>query len=84
MAIHDYGAARFGVSVAAEYTRGFNATFALLQQYPLAGRLRPELREGTRCKPHRRHLIFYRVAGDGVLIQRILHHAQEIASHLRP
>lgn len=82
--IDDYGATRFGDEIAAGYARGFLEVFALLREYPLAGRHRPELREGTRCKRHRSHLIFYRVAGDTVFVQRILHHSQDLPAHLKP
>ncbi|WP_295528368.1 type II toxin-antitoxin system RelE/ParE family toxin [Novosphingobium sp. Chol11] len=83
-AIDEYGAAQFGDEIASEYARGFQVVFSLLGQYTLAGRLRSELREGTRCKVHRRHLIFYRFTDDTVFIQRILHHSQDIPAHLRP
>lgn len=83
-AIDDYGVAQFGEHIAAEYARGFHEVFSTLSQYPQLGVLRPEFREGTRCKLHRSHLIFYRVANDTVFVQRILHHSQDISAHLKP
>jgi len=83
-AIDEYGAERFGDEAAAAYSLGFKEAFLFLRQYPLAGRQRPELRAGTRCKTYRRHLIFYRFTDDTVFIQRILHHSQDIPAHLRP
>lgn len=83
-AIDDYGVAQFGEAIAAEYARGFRAALSSLRDYPLLGPLRSELREGTRCKLHRKHLIFYRVADETVFVQRILHHSQDVPAHLKP
>lgn len=82
--IDEYSVERFGEEAAEVYARSFTEAFLFLAQYPLSGRLRPELPAGTRCKPHRSHVIFYRYAGDTVFIQRVLHHSQDAASHLRP
>ncbi len=83
-AIDEYGVAQFGKEVATEYARGFQEAFAQLREFPQLGPLRSELREGTRCKQHRKHLIFYRFTDDTVLIQRILHHSQFAPAHLKP
>ncbi|MBU6266821.1 MAG: type II toxin-antitoxin system RelE/ParE family toxin [Sphingomonadales bacterium] len=83
-AIDDYGAHHFGDEAAADYARGFREVFSLLRAYPLSGTPRPELRDGTRSKRHRSHLIFYRLAEDTVFVQRILHHSQDTSAHLKP
>lgn len=82
--IDDYSIERFGEEAAASYARGFTEAFLFLAQYPLSGRPRPELSADTRCKTYRSHLIFYRYADDTVFIQRVLHHLQDAAIHLRP
>jgi toxin ParE1/3/4 len=76
-AIDKYGSARFGNDVAAEYARSIVQALLLLAQYPLGGRARPELRANTRSRTHRSHVIYYRVSGDTVFIQRFLHHSQD-------
>jgi toxin ParE1/3/4 len=45
---------------------------------PGIGILRPELGEGVAMMPHGRCLIFYRRAGKGVRIERIMHSARDI------
>ncbi|WP_421852165.1 type II toxin-antitoxin system RelE/ParE family toxin [Novosphingobium sp.] len=82
--IDDYSVERFGEEAAEAYARGLTEAFLFLTRYPLSGRLRPELPADTRCKTYRSHLIFYRFTDDTVFIQRILHHSQDAAAHLRP
>ncbi|XAH25012.1 type II toxin-antitoxin system RelE/ParE family toxin [Xylophilus sp. GW821-FHT01B05] len=45
---------------------------------PGIGTARPELGDGIRMLPYGRYLIFYREAGTGVRIERILHSARDI------
>lgn len=80
--IGEFGAEHFGDDVADDYARGFLEAFELLRRHPLAGQARPDFRKGTRCKLHRSHRILYRVAGDIVFIQRILHHSRDVPRHL--
>ena len=58
-----------------------DATIARLGQYPLIGAFRqelaPELRS-IRVRPFK-HLIFYRVSGNRVVLVRLLHGAQALA-----
>lgn len=81
--IDDYSADQFGQDVADAYLRGFNEVFALLREHPRAGSAKPELGQGTRCFVHRRHRIFYRVAGDVVTVIRIIHHARDARTLLK-
>lgn len=83
-AIDDYSVERFGEEAATAYVYGFTEAFLFLARYPLSGRPRPELPPGTRCKTQRSHVIFYRYESGTVFIQRILHHSQDAAAHLRP
>lgn len=46
---------------------------ARLSAFPEAAPLRPELGKGLRGQPHGRYLIFYRVSGEVLRIERILH-----------
>jgi toxin ParE1/3/4 len=82
--IDEYSLEQFGDEVASAYSRGFNDVFGLLGELPLSGQARPDYREGTRCKMHKSHRILYRVDGETVLVQRILHHSQNVPAHLKP
>jgi toxin ParE1/3/4 len=75
--IDEYGADQFGQDAADAYSRGFNEVFALLRLHPQAGAPSPELGRNIRCIVHRRHRIFYRLDGNAVVIQRIIHHARD-------
>lgn len=80
--IDDYSAEQFGGDVADTYARGFNEAFALLADVPFAGEARPDFGKDVRCKVHRSHRILYRVRGDTVFVERILHHSQDSRRHL--
>lgn len=82
-AIEEYGSVRFGEDVGAEYVRSIIQALGLLAQYPLAGRARPELRPTTRSRSHRSHVIYYRVSGETVFVQRILHSSQDVSAYFR-
>jgi toxin ParE1/3/4 len=49
---------------------------------PECGRQRPELRPGYRSHRIRRHVAFYTVTADEVLVQRVLHVSMEPDLHL--
>jgi len=76
--IGDVGAAEHGALVSAPYVEGFRRLFLLLREQPLAGRDRSELGAGTRSLSHRPHTILYRVAGETVVIDRIIHQARDV------
>ena len=81
--IEEYGSARFGEDVGAEYVLSISKALRLLAQYPLAGRARPELRATTRSRTHRSHVIYYRVSGETVFVQRILHTSQDASAYFQ-
>lgn len=57
-----------------------DATIERLQQYPLVGALREHLAPGLRfirVRPFR-HLIFYRVGSDEIVLIRLLHGARAL------
>ena len=81
-AINEYGAERFGNDLAEDYSRGFTQALELLSRHPYAGQARPDYGKDARCKDYRRHRILYRVAGDTVFVQRVLHHSQHVPAHL--
>ena len=81
--IGDAGATEYGAVASARYVEGFRRLFRLLQAQPLAGRQRPELGKDVRSLSHRPHAILYRVIGDTVIIDRILHQARDVGRALR-
>lgn len=50
---------------------------AIFIDYPLSGVARPELGENLRSKPHHRYMIYYRILGDVVRIERFLHGSRD-------
>ena len=76
--IDEFSAAQFGEEVADEYMRGLDAAFELLKRHPKAGQARREYGKNARCKVQRSHRILYRLEGDTVFVQRVLHHSQHV------
>jgi len=75
--IYFVGVERFGVKQAEEYQDGFDSAFAFLADFPRAARERTELLRESRAHPYRSHLIFYRLDGDDIFIQRIRHSRED-------
>lgn len=64
---------RWSAQQASDYLDGIEATFERLADMPLAARERSEFRPPVRIAHFKAHVIVYRVEGDFVLIDRILH-----------
>ena len=56
--------------------------FVQLGRRPKLGRAREDLSPGYRSLPVGRHLIFYRIAGDAIIIIRVLHQSMDLRLHL--
>ena len=67
-----------GRTASAAHIEGFRRLFALLRDQPFAGQEWPELDLGIRSLSHRPHRILYRVEGDTVIIDRIIHQARDV------
>lgn len=80
--IRSNGIARFGADPAGHHLRATRQGFELLSAHPLTGQQRPEFRDDTRMISRRPHHILYTVAGDGVLIVRVIHHARDVVAAL--
>ncbi len=52
----------------------------LLATHPLIGSACPDLAERLRSFPVRRHLIFYTPDATGIVVERVLHGARDIAA----
>lgn len=75
--IFAYSIETFGLDVAVSYADSFNRAFALLEYHPRAGRLDHDIDPPIYSLPNRGHRIFYDIEGDRVIVQRILHKAQD-------
>jgi toxin ParE1/3/4 len=64
------------------YLAKLDHAFHLLAKEPQRGRDCADIRVGYRKHQVGRHLIFYRMAQDGIEIIRILHDSMDIESHL--
>ena len=78
--IWHYVATDGSVEVADRLVDSITGRFALLAQYPRAGRERPELREGVRSFSVGEYLLLYRLAGDDVLIQRVVRGSRDLGA----
>ncbi len=76
--ILNYGVGAFGEDASEAYVAGFDASFAFISKYPLAGAVHDEVRPPIRSLPHGSHRIFYDVLAEGVIVQRILHKAMDV------
>lgn len=66
------------LEAAARYIRQIRQKCMLLGQNPQIGKRRDALLPGVRSFPAGQHMIFYRIAGTGVQVLRVLHGAQDI------
>ena len=78
------------VEVARRYRKAVQATMAKLQERPEAGRRRfandPDLK-GVRCclvvKPFAKQLLFYRMEGEALVMERTIHGARDLPRRLK-
>src|SRR5579862_6787906 len=72
-----------GVDWALEYVEGLRKKIErVLETFPEAGRLRPELGHGVRSYPYDTYVIVYRLARGQIRIVRILHGHRDLGAHL--
>ncbi len=76
------GRRTYGRAASEAHIEGFRRLFGLLREQPFAGQAWPDLDLGVRSLSHRPHRILYRVIGDDVIIDRIIHQARDIRSAL--
>lgn len=63
----------WGEVQAAEYLDQFESCLQALADNPRLGRACDYIRPGLRRFEHARHVVFYRLGSEGILISRILH-----------
>jgi toxin ParE1/3/4 len=76
--IWDYYVGVAGRHTAEKVLRGIADVIALIEEHPLAGRARNEVRPGLRSFAAAPHVVFYRVVNDTPQIVRVLDGRQDI------
>jgi toxin ParE1/3/4 len=76
-----FGIPRFGKVQAVKYHAELESRFALLTQFPRIGQPTYDLRPGLYRYGHKSHVIFYAIAPDAIVVQRILHASADFARH---
>ncbi|MHB1512236.1 MAG: type II toxin-antitoxin system RelE/ParE family toxin [Acidiferrobacter sp.] len=71
----------FGVRQAETYYIALSRCLELLAANPEMGSAAEDIRPGYRRFPHERHVIFYTVGSDGLLVVRILHQRMDMAKN---
>lgn len=84
IAARRYSRREFGVNAADRLIDDLNRVFSLLQENPAAGAEVSRSLPGIRSFSKRGHRIFYRIDGETIVIQRILHHSRDAQHHLAP
>lgn len=75
--IAEYTFDMFGIEQALAYRDGLIRAFEFLAEFPRAARERTELAHSARVYPYQSHLIVYRIAGNGIFIQRVRHSRED-------
>jgi toxin ParE1/3/4 len=73
-----YVARNASVHTADRLIDSITARFLLLAQHPRAGRRRDELRPGVRSFVVGQYVVFYRIDGQDVLIQRVIRSSRDL------
>jgi toxin ParE1/3/4 len=81
-AIAEASLQRWGLARAEAYILKLHETFQTLADFPDIGRDASDIRPGYRTIETASHSIFYRPAGDGVMIVRVLHQHMDFRQHL--
>ena len=82
MDIADYTVDTWGPEQAYRYVAGLEDCFRRIATAPEAARACEAVQRGYRRVEHEKHVVFYRVDGDSVLIGRILHQRMLPGGHL--
>ena len=80
--IYRYSYRAFGEKQADTYLSGLENAFHMISSNPRIGRERPDIDPTVRCIEHGKHVIFYDLYEDHVLIVRVLHGRMDVKRHL--
>ncbi len=62
----------FGEEAARRYCEGLKDELEQLSRFPMNGRAEPAIDDRTRSQAFRRHIIFYELDGEGIIVLRVL------------
>jgi toxin ParE1/3/4 len=77
-----YTEKEWGAARKTRYLAAIRERFTTLLRHPQIGAPREDLAPGYRSLPVGRHVIFYRVADDEIVILRVLHQRMDVRLHL--
>jgi toxin ParE1/3/4 len=77
-----YSEREWGAPRKTQYMAAIRERLAALLHRPAIGATREDLGLDYRCVPVGRHVIFYRIASDDVLVVRVLHQRMDVRLHL--
>ena len=80
--IYLYSYQEFGEDQADKYLLGLEKTFQMISDNPRIGRERPDIDHLVRCVEHGKHVIFYDLYEDHILIVRVLHGRMDVRKYL--
>jgi toxin ParE1/3/4 len=80
--IWNYTAANWGIDQAEHYVRLIQRAIEIVADNPGRGRICDDVRPGYRKYPAGSHFVFYRVAGAGIDVVRVLHQRMDFEQHL--
>ena len=80
--IYDYTLSEFGENQAVKYLNGLEQTFLTLIDQPELGRKRDEISVDLRSLAYEKHVIFYGIMRESILIVRVLHGSRDIPKFL--
>jgi len=81
-AIARYSEREWGDVRAKSYLAAFGTRFAMLSRRPKLGAPRDDISEGYRALAVGRHLVFYKIDGNRLLVIRVLHQRMDVSFHL--
>jgi toxin ParE1/3/4 len=71
------------LEVATRLVDSITERFVLLGTHPSARRRRDDLRQGVRSFPVGSYVVFYRIEGDDVVVQRVVRGSRDLGALLR-
>jgi len=82
MQIARYTQHRWGKKQRHTYLKMIDTCFHTLCQTPLLGKIRPEIHHALRSHPAGKHIVFYLIRDDHIVIVHVLHQSMEPDKHL--
>jgi toxin ParE1/3/4 len=77
-----YTAEKWGEAQKARYLSAIRERFGALRNNPALGRPRADIAATYRSLPVGRHIVFYRIAKDALVVVRVLHQSMDVRLHL--